>query len=78
MTELKLKTNQAALILTVSDDGEVDVNVAAPKTKNVENMAVDICTVIGQKLAGDEQFQAMILTELDGDSEKIEEKIIDP
>ncbi len=72
MTELKLKTNQAALILTVSDDGEVDVNVAAPKTENVENMAADICTVKGQKFAGDEQFQAIILTELDGDPEKVE------
>ena len=65
MAELKLKANQAALILEASEEGEISVNVASPETENEASIFVsDLCSVIAQKLINDEEFQAEILSEL--------------
>ncbi len=70
MTEFKLKSNQAALILEVSPEGEVSVEAAFPEEVDVSGeLAVSICTVIGQKLSGDEKFQAEVMAAID-DSEE--------
>jgi hypothetical protein len=72
MAELKLKANQAALILEASEEGEISVNVASPETESeTTNFVSDLCSVIAQKLINDEEFQAEILSELH--DEKIDE-----
>ena len=72
MAELKLKANQAALILEASEEGEISVNVASPETESeTTNFVSDLCNVIAQKLINDEEFQAEILSELH--DEKIDE-----
>jgi len=69
MAEIKIKSNQAALILDVSPEGEVSVEAAFPElTDEAGELAVAICEVIGRKLTEDENFQAEILSEID-DSE---------
>ena len=63
MNELKLNNRQAALILEVSDDGAISVEVAARKSADGDNeLAVSICQVIATKLVNDEQFQESILS----------------
>ena len=65
MAELKLKANQAALILEASEEGEISVNVASPETENEASIfASDLCSVIAERLINDEEFQAEILSEL--------------
>ena len=62
MSQFELKPNQAALILGVSPEGEVTVEAAFNKhTEEAGDLASSICTVIGQKLAEDENFQAEIM-----------------
>jgi hypothetical protein len=47
MSQFKLKSNQAALIISVSSEGEVEVNAAFPETADQEgDFAAGICTVI--------------------------------
>ncbi len=65
MTEIKIKQNQAALVFDVSPEGEVTVEAAFPdNTDEAGNLAAAICTVIGQKLTADEDFQAEIMNAL--------------
>ena len=40
MAELKLKANQAALILEASKEGEISVNVASPETESEASIFV--------------------------------------
>ena len=64
MAELKLKANQAALILEASKEGEISVNVASPETESEASIfASDLCSVIAERLINDEEFQAEILSE---------------
>lgn len=66
MPQIKLNPNQAALILSVSEGGEVEVNMAYPKSKDADgNFAAELCMAIGRKLTTDEQFQAIILDEIE-------------
>ena len=62
MTKLKLNNRQAALILEVTDDGEIKVEVTSHKVEDGDNeLAVSICQEIATKLVNDEQFQESIL-----------------
>ena len=66
MPKIELKSNQAALILEVSPEGEVNVDAIFPeKVDEAGDLAASICTVIGQKLAGDEKFQDQIMAAID-------------
>ena len=65
MSQVKLKPNQAALILDVSPEGEVTVDVAFHEdTDEAGDLASAICTAIGQKLTEDENFQAEVMGSL--------------
>ncbi len=65
---MELKENQSALILEIDEDGEVSVDVASG---DHEGMTAAICTVIAEKLMGDEQFQEEIMEmiEIEDDEE---------
>lgn len=66
MTTFTLKANQAALILEVSQESEVQVEAAFPdESDEAGTLAAEICTVVGQKLATDENFQSEIMKALD-------------
>lgn len=66
MSQFKLKSNQSALILEVSAEGEVTVEAAFPEeVDEAGELAAAICTVIGQKLTGDEEFQEEVMTGID-------------
>ena len=68
MADFKLNSNQAALILESSEDGEINVDVAIPGDGAGDTvLAAALCKVIAQKLTGDEQFQAEIMAELNGE-----------
>jgi len=54
---MELKQNQSALILEVSDDGEISINVASG---DHNGLTASICSVLAEKLA-DEDFQQEIL-----------------
>ena len=63
MSQFKLKLNQAALILEVSPEGEVSVDTAfLEEADESGELAASICTVIGQKLSEDEQFQDIVMS----------------
>jgi len=73
MSQFKVKPNQAALILDVSPEGEVTVEAAFhDNTDESGELATAICTVIGQKLTEDENFQAEILSIFDETSDSEE------
>ncbi len=62
---IKLKQNQAALILDVSPTGEVTVDAVFPDTTDpAGELAVALCELIGKKLTQDTEFQASLLSEL--------------
>lgn len=59
---MELNSNQAALILESSEDGEISVNVAAPEMSGLPGA---ICQAIARKLMSDETFQADLMEMLD-------------
>ena len=59
---MELQSNQAALILEASDEGEISVSVASSDT---DSFAALLCQVIAQKLTLDKKFQEEILIELE-------------
>lgn len=61
---MELSPNQSALILEISDDGEIAVNVASG---DHDGLPAAICTVLAEKLMGDEQFQDEIMELIDSD-----------
>jgi len=65
MAELQLNPNQAALILELNDEGEMNVDVALPAS-DTENssIAAAMIQVIAKRLVQDEKFQEEILDEL--------------
>lgn len=67
MTEIKLNSRQAALVLEVAAEGEIIVEVAAPHSSNDNKLAVSVCQVIATKLTNDEQFQESIIAALSAD-----------
>lgn len=55
---MELKENQSALILETDEKGEISVNVASG---DHDGLSAAICTVIAERLMGDEQFQEEIM-----------------
>jgi hypothetical protein len=69
MTIITLKTNQAALILETSPDGDINVEVAYPEESlEDDGFAAAICEVLAQKLVEDESFQEELLALIDEES----------
>ena len=70
---MELNDHQAALILEVSEQGEISVEVAVNQQENADrDIATAICQVIAMKLVNDEQFQSDIMAALeaeDGDED---------
>ncbi len=66
---MELKDNRAALLLEVSDEGEITVEVAVNGSKCTDkNVAAEICRVMAMKLVGDEQFQNEIMASIENQS----------
>ena len=59
---MKLKENQSALILEIDEDREVSVDVASG---DHEGLTAAICTVIAEKLMGDDEFTEEIMDCID-------------
>lgn len=55
---MELKENQSALILETDEKGEISVTVASG---DHDGLTAAICTVIAERLMGDEQFQEEIM-----------------
>lgn len=55
---MELQENQAALILTIDEEGEVSVDVAA---QDSTSLPAEVCNAIAMKLIGDENFQEEIM-----------------
>ncbi|MEW6587483.1 MAG: twitching motility protein [Nitrospirota bacterium] len=71
---MELNDNQAALILEVSDQGEISVEVAVNERENEDrNIATAICQVIAMKLVNDEHFQSEIMAALEGEESEHED-----
>jgi hypothetical protein len=64
--DITLQANQAALVLTIDDEGEVSVDVGSPDTKGLSSA---ICEAIAIKLVNDEEFQEELMDMLDGEEE---------
>ena len=63
---MELKDNQAALILEVTEQGEISVEVAVNEQENADrDIATAICQVIALKLVNDEHFQSEIVSSLE-------------
>ncbi len=70
MAEIKLNGNQAALILEMSEDGEIKVDIAVDEAETeASSFAADICQAIALKLINDQNFQEEILASLCSDEE---------
>lgn len=55
---MELHENQAALVLTIDEAGEVSVDVAA---QDSTSLPAEVCKAIAMKLIGDENFQEEIM-----------------
>jgi hypothetical protein len=70
MAQFTLKPNQAALILEVSSDGDVNVDAFFPEEPDeAGDLAAAICTVIGRKLTEDEDFQEELMDAVEAEEE---------
>ena len=62
---MELRGNQAALILTAADDGEITMDVEAP---DMDGLASALCHALAKKLMQDERFQAELMEMLEGEA----------
>ena len=63
---MDLKKNQAALILSASEDGEITMDV---ESLDMNGLASALCHALAKKLMRDEAFQAELMEMLQGESE---------
>ena len=63
---MELNNNQAVLILTASEDGEITMDVESP---DMNGLASSLCHALAKKLIRDEAFQAELMEMLQGVSE---------
>ena len=63
---MDLKSNQSALILEIDEHGEVSVDVASG---DHEGLTAAICSVIAEKLMGDDEFTEEIMDCIDIEDE---------
>ena len=61
---MELKKNQAALILSASEDGEITMDV---ESTDMNGLASALCHALAKKLMRDEQFQAELMEMLQGE-----------
>ena len=61
---MKLKENQAALILEASADGEITVDVQA---QDLQGFASALCHALAMKLMNDEQLQGELMDMLEAE-----------
>ena len=61
---MELATNQSALILEASEEGEISVHVASP---DPEGLSCALCQAIATRLTQDETFQAELIELLEQD-----------
>lgn len=59
---MELKSNQAALLLTTDDHGEITVDIESP---DLIGLPCAICHALAQKLMHDEKFQAELMDMLE-------------
>jgi hypothetical protein len=62
---MELNNNQAALILSASEDGEITVDIESP---DMNGLSSAICHALAKKLMNDEQFQEELMEMLEGES----------
>lgn len=55
---MELAKNQAALILSASEEGEITVDVESP---DMDGLSSAICHALAKKLMHDEQFQEELM-----------------
>ena len=67
---MELNNNQAVLILTASEDGEITMDVESP---DINGLASALCHALAKKLMRDEGLQAELMEMLEGESEGKEE-----
>ena len=63
---MELNNNQAALILSASEDGEITIDVESP---DINGLASALCHALAKKLMRDEGLQAELMEMLEGESE---------
>ncbi|MDD2467233.1 MAG: twitching motility protein [Desulfobulbus sp.] len=63
---MELNNNQAAVILTASEDGEITIDVESP---DMNGLASALCHALAKKLMRDEGLQAELMEMLEGESE---------
>ena len=63
---MELKENQSALILEIDEQGEISVDVASG---DHEGLTAAICSVIAEKLMGDDEFTEEIMDMIDIEDE---------
>ena len=63
---MELSKNQAALILSASEDGKITMDVESP---DINGLASALCHALAKKLMRDEAFQAEVMEMLEGESE---------
>lgn len=63
---MDLKKNQAALILSASEDGEITMDVESP---DINGLSSALCHALAKKLMRDEAFQAELMEMLQGKQE---------
>jgi len=63
---MELNNNQAAVILTASEDGEITIDVESPDSNG---LASALCHALAKKLMRDEGLQAELMEMLEGESE---------
>ena len=64
---MELKENQSALILEIDEQGEISVDVASG---DHEGITAAICSVIAEKLMGDDEFTEEIMDMIDIENEE--------
>jgi hypothetical protein len=62
---MELNNNQAALILSTSEDGEITMDVESP---DMNGLASALCHALAKKMMEDEAFQAELMEMLEGES----------
>ena len=66
---MKLKENQAALILEASADGEITVDVQA---QDLQGFASALCHALAMKLMNDEQLQGELMDMVEAGEQQVE------
>ncbi len=61
---MDLKSNQSAILLEASEDGEISVNIASP---DIDGLTGRLCVAVAKKIMEDANFQAELMDMIDED-----------